>query len=339
MKFRHHFLSMDSARSGSGKALLLAVFWLPFAGPVFAEEAKEAPTEEGGHRDYTTLITEEPAIKDELSFPTASYLSQAAEEGSGPVHEWIVSAEFQKRITERLGVGVEYGFTVQHTVHDKTRTGFENLVIFAKYQAYENEDHEFLLSLGVVREFGRTGTRHTGADEYGSTTPTLYFGKGLGDLPIPWARPLAITGSFGFTVADKQLTSSQVTGPVTGETSQVFNTGNSNRWVGGLSVQYSMPYLKQQAPNLQLPDFLMRLTPLVEVAWSSPASSPSNFGTQLLIAPGVIYKGDGFELGVEALIPANRATGKGLGVIAQINIPFDELFPNTLGKPVVDWFQ
>jgi hypothetical protein len=337
MEFRpRHLLSMDSALSVV-KALLLAAFWLPFARSVFAEQAKEAPTEEGGLRDYTTLISEEPAIKDELSFPTAAYISHSAEEGAGPIHEWLLSAEFQKRITDRLGIGVEYGFTAQHTAHDRTRTGFENLAIFAKYQVYKNEDHEFLLSLGVVREFGRTGTRHTGADEYGSTTPTVYFGKGFGDLSIPWARPLAITGSFGFTVADKELSSSQFTDPVSGETSRVFNTGNSNCWVGGLSVQYSMPYLKQQVPALQLPDFLTRVTPLVEIAWSSPANSPSDLGTQLLIAPGAIYKGDWFEFGVEALIPANRATGRGIGVIAQVNLPFDDLFPNSLGKPLLNW--
>lgn len=28
-----------------------------------------------------------------------------------------------------------------------------------------------------------------------------------------------------------------------------------------------------------------------------------------------------------------------LGVVAQLNLPFDELFPNTLGKPVVDWIR
>jgi hypothetical protein len=226
---------------------------------------------------------------------------------------------------------------VQTTAHDKTRTGFESLVLFAKYRAYADEEHELLLSLGVVREFGRSGTRHTGADEYGSTTPTVYWGKGLGDLPIGWMRPLALTGTFGFTVADRERKSSQRTDPVTGETSRVFNTGNSNRWVGGLSVQYSIPYLQEQGLDLHLPDFLARLTPLVEIAWSSPASSPSDVGTQLLIAPGVIYTGEWFQFGVEALIPGNKATGSNVGFVAQFRLSFDNLLPNSLGKPLLDW--
>ena len=89
--------------------------------------------------------------------------------------------------------------------------------------------------------------------------------------------------------------------------------------------------------DLHLPDFFARLTPLIEIAWSSPASSPSNLGTQLLIAPGVVYSGEWFQVGVEALIPGNKATGTNVGVIAQFHMFFDDLFPNTLGKPLLNW--
>ena len=309
----------------------LAAASLLTAGPALAHGIA------GARVFVTTLIIDDPAVSDEMSLPTVSYTREGAEGGPGPTHEWDITAEFDKRITERFGVGVNYGYTVLNTEHDKTRTGFSNLVISGKYQAYVNAEHEFLLSVGVIREFGRTGTRQTGADEYGATTPTVYFGKGLGDLPIGWMRPLAITGTFGFAVADKELKSSQVTDPVTGETSMVFNNGYANRWVGGLSLQYSVPYLQQQVRDLHLPDFLARLTPLIEIAWSSPASSPSNLGTQLLIAPGVVYSGEWFQVGVEALIPGNKATGTNVGVIAQFHMFFDDLFPNTLGKPLVNW--
>ena len=83
----------------------------------------------------------------------------------------------------------------------KTQAGWENLFITGKWQVYTNAAHEFVTSLGIIREIGGTGTTHTGADRYGSTTPTLYAGKGLGDLPIGMLRPLAVTGELGYTIA------------------------------------------------------------------------------------------------------------------------------------------
>ena len=145
--------------------------------------------------------------------------------------------------------------------------------------------------MGIIREIARTGTAHTGADQYGSTTPTAYFGKGLGDLPIAYLRPLAITGTIGYTIADKKLKAlpggptdlgaNGATG-VTGLATQQFNSGYSNRLVGGLSVQYSLPYLHTQVRDLGAPDFFNRLIPIVEIAYSSPASKPSNLGTQVV---------------------------------------------------------
>ena len=86
-----------------------------------------------------------------------------------------------------------------------------------------------------------------------------------------------------------------------------------------------------------MPSFFNCLTPLVEAAYSSPASSPSNLGTQVVVAPGVIYGGDGFQVGLEALIPANRASGRFVGVITQLHLFFDDLFPNSLGKPLFNY--
>jgi hypothetical protein len=235
---------------------------------------------------------------------------------------------------------------VQSTENGKTRTGFQDLVGIVKFQTYVNGPHELIVSLGVIREFSRTGTAHIGADEYGNTTPTIYVGKGFGDLPIGALRPLAITGTAGFSVADKELKSAgpqpsnlaaNATLPLTGIAAQQFNNGYSNRWVGGLSVQYSLPYLQSQVRDYRLPEFFNHLIPLVEIAYSSPASPPSNLGTQVVLAPGVIYLADTFQVGVEALVPGNRASGTNVGVIAQFHLFFDDLLPNTLGKPLLDF--
>lgn len=292
-----------------------------------------------------TLTIDDPGVADEASLPTVTWQRSGANSGPGPVNQYTTGAEFDKRITERLALVINDSYVVQSTEHDKTRTGFQDVVGTVKFQSYVNGPHEFIVSLGLIREFGRTGTSHIGADEYGNTTPTVYFGKGLGDLPIGMLRPLAITGTAGFSIADKELKASQpppnlganATAPITGIATQQFNNGYSNRWVGGLSLQYSIPYLQSQVKDVGLHGFLGHLVPLVEVAYSSPASSPSNLGTQLVVAPGVIYEGDTYQFGVEALIPANKASGTNVGVIAQFHLFFDDLFPNSLGKPLLDF--
>lgn len=290
-----------------------------------------------------TLTIDDPGVADEASIPTFSVQRQPDDPDSGRGWQYNLAAEFDKRITEHLGVGVNGGYTVRTAQFGKTQTGFQNLNVSLKYQAWVNAPHEAILSLGVIREIARTGTAHTGADQFGSTTPTAYFGKGFGDLPIPALRPFAITGTVGYTVADKKLKAlgggpsdggANGAGGVTGIAAQQFNTGYANRWVGGLSLQYSLPYLASQVRDLGLPEFVNRLTPLVEVAYSSPASSPSNLGTQVVVAPGVIYGADSFQVGLEALIPANRASGRFVGVVTQLHLFFDDLFPNSLGKPL-----
>ena len=56
----------------------------------------------------------------------------------------------------------------------------------------------------------------------------------------------------------------------------------------------------------------------------------------ILIAPGISYsQGSGWELGIEAMIPITRATGSGIGVIAQLLIQLDYLLPETfVGRPI-----
>ncbi len=292
-----------------------------------------------------TLTIDDPGVADEASLPTIVWQRSGANGGTGPVHEYTFGGEFDKRITERLGIAINDSYVVRTTGSDKTRTGWQDLVGTVKFQTYVNGPHEFIVSLGLIREFGHTGTAHIGADEYGNTTPTVYFGKGLGDLPIGFLRPLAITGTAGFSIADRELKAGQppsdlaanASAPITGIAAQQFNNGYSNRWVGGLSVQYSIPYLQSQVRDVGLHGFLGHLVPLVEVAYSSPASAPSNLGTQLVVAPGVIYQGDTFQFGIEALIPANKASGTNVGVIGQFHVFFDDLFPTSLGKPLFDF--
>ncbi len=195
-----------------------------------------------GNRVFpVTLTFDDPGVGDEVSLPALTYTRSAADGGTGPAHEVDLGFEFDKTITTNTAIILNDGYDIQQRTGSKTETGWENLVITGKWQAYTNAEHEFVASLGLQREVGGTGTTHTGADRYGSTSPTLYAGKGLGDLPIGMLRALAVTGELFYTIADKGLKEATVTDPDTGLVSLQFNNGNNNAWTGGFSIQYLDP--------------------------------------------------------------------------------------------------
>jgi hypothetical protein len=41
------------------------------------------------------------------------------------------------------------------------------------------------------------------------------------------------------------------------------------------------------------------------------------------------------QFGLEAVIPLNHASGHGVGVLAQLHFFLDDLFPQTLGRPLL----
>ncbi len=283
-----------------------------------------------------TLTFDDPGVSDEASLPFLTYQRGGANGGTGPSHSVDLGYEYDKTITPNTALILNGGYDINQMNGSKTETGFEDLVITGKWQAYTNAEHEFVVSLGIQREIGGTGTTHTGADRFGATAPTAYFGKGMGDLPIGFARPFAITGELSYNIADKKLKSYQVTDPDSGLISTQFNNGSNNAWNGGISLQYSIPYLQSQVKDLGLPSFLGNLIPVVEVTWSSPASSPSSQGTTWTVAPGVIYLAQWGEIGVEALIPANKAAGTNVGAAVLVHYFFDDLFPTSIGKPLFE---
>jgi hypothetical protein len=52
------------------------------------------------------------------------------------------------------------------------------------------------------------------------------------------------------------------------------------------------------------------------------------------IQPGVIWAGQFMQIGAEAIIPINRASGHGLGAMVQLHFYLDDIFPNSIGRPI-----
>jgi hypothetical protein len=291
---------------------------------VFIEPAAAVAHVVAGDRVFpVTLTFDDPGVGDEATLPQFVW-----QPGPGQ-NDYQLQWEYDKTITRTTALIYNQGYDVLQQKGSRTHNGFENVALTGKWQAVTIPEHEFVLSVGLIREFsGSPSTVNIGGDRYGATSPTLYFGKGFGDLPIGVFRPLAITGELSYNIPDRR------------ENAAAANNGSPLSWSGALSVQYSIPYLKSQVKDYGLPDFIGRLIPTIEADWYSPAFGPAAGNpTQVTIAPGVIYLGDTFQAGLEALIPANNAAGHGIGAIFQVHFFFDDLFPNSLGKPVADWFN
>jgi len=105
----------------------------------------------------------------------------------------------------------------------------------------------------------------------------------------------------------------------------------------GFTLQYSLPYANANVGEIAGPDFIKRLIPIVEFGLQSPISN-APAGSRMTtgyIQPGVIYAADSWQIAIEALIPVNKASGKRVEVIAELHFFFDDIFPKSLGKPLL----
>jgi hypothetical protein len=65
------------------------------------------------------------------------------------------------------------------------------------------------------------------------------------------------------------------------------------------------------------------------------ASGPTRLHSKGTIQPGVIWPGNYFQVGVEAVIPVNGQSGSTIGVMAQLHLYLDDIFPTTVGQPLL----
>ena len=281
-----------------------------------------------------TLTTDDPGVNDELAVPTISYLKN----GDDPSAKQLdISGEYSKRITDAFAISLGSTWTRSTPPWMPSVSGFQNLETGFKYRLIKDPVHEFILSVGFNVEWGGTGAARVGAESFNSYTPAIFFGKGFGDLPdtAMWLRPIAVTGQVGYAVPGRRTTTTFGTDPDTGDlTADVEHNPEFLVWGG--SVQYSMLYLKSAVIDLGLSDFVNRLIPLVEFSFQTPVANTLTSGTVTTgtINPGVIWVGDYFQVGVEAIIPVNRQSGSELGVIGQLHFYLDNIDPKGIGKPI-----
>jgi hypothetical protein len=300
-----------------------------------------------GSRVYpVTLTMDDPGVADEITVPQVVYTRTAAGGGAGPGHDTSLLLEYDKRLTDEIGFAFNEGWNINQTDGAKTQYGWDDLTITAKWSKCLSPDHDFILAVGVIREFGHTGTLHTGADVYGNTVPTVYFGKDLEEVALPALQPVAITGEFSYVLEDKGLkyqpafpaaTQSGLS-PQAQPAPLQLNNGNPNQVSASFSVQYSIPFLQAQIKDYGLPEPFAHLIPLVETNYTGTTTSPGAPSTWT-VAVGTIYLRTWYQVGLEALIPANKAAGTNVGVLAQFHVFLDDLYPNSIGAPLLSYFK
>jgi hypothetical protein len=271
-----------------------------------------------------TVSSDDPFATDEFSIGVSSFNNPAASDGSVPkTREVDVSSEFDKEIFPKFALGVSGTYiNLDPQGHQAAaQDGFDNIELSAKYQLWENAPHEWILSLGCLADLGDTGSKALGVDSFTTYTPTVYFGKGLGDLPdsMKYLKPFALTGTIGVAIP--------------GQSANFDGSFNSDSTQWGGALEYSLPYLQEHVEDIGLPKPLRDIIPLVEFTGSTPfdRSGSTSTGT---IEPGFLWEQPDFQLGVEAEIPINHHTGPNVGAVFQVQIFIDDIFPKVFGYPV-----
>lgn len=262
-----------------------------------------------------TMTFSDPGITDELDL-TGSHATVGAP-GAASVSTSEFSLDYSKTITPRLGLSIGTDYQSLEPQAGPHSQGMDDVTVGASYLLWKSDREETLVTGGMNATIGGSGSRAIGAS-YTTYSPNLLFGRGFGDLPgrLRYLRPLAVTG-----VVSPNIT-------------QGTNVPQTLTW--GLSLQYSLPYLQSFVRDVGLRAPLNNMVPLVEFPMQTCTSGACAGETVGTINPGVIWIGYSGQVGLEAAIPVNRASGHGVGVLFSVGFYFDDMYPHTLGAPLFD---
>jgi hypothetical protein len=114
-----------------------------------------------------TLTFDDPSVADEAILPYYSYIQQSTQ-GSNAIENRI-NGSFARLLTPTLQVTFDSGWIHQNWPTGRT-SGFDTTNIGLKYEAYRNNQHEMLVSVGLAWGIGHSGSQAVEA----RTDPTLF---------------------------------------------------------------------------------------------------------------------------------------------------------------------
>jgi hypothetical protein len=271
-----------------------------------------------------TLTIDDPGVDDELSIPAFAYTYNA--DGS---QTYNFNLFYGKRLTADLELSIDSSYI--HNINPRSN-GWGGISTEVKDQVMVNNEHEFVLTLGVAEQWGASGTPGI-APQYTVITPKIFLGKGFGDVQAEWLRPIAFTAEVDYNVPT--VPNVYTNGILTQQTPTAV--------VYGATLQYSLQYMNAYVHEIDGPEILRHLVFDVEAQMTTPVSNigPSTIGaipgtheTTGVVGPGLYYLAHDYELGIYGAFPINQGSGKHPGVFAIVDFFLDDLFPNTLGKPI-----
>jgi hypothetical protein len=264
-----------------------------------------------------TILIDDPFVADEISLPQVTVNPP----GPNGAKETDIQIDLSKRITPNFGITIGDQWQRLKPADLPAVSGLGPLETGAQYQLFVDGPHEAIGLVGLDVTWAHTGRQAVGAPDFTTLSPTFNFGKGFGDLPefLPWLRPFAITGNLGFDFPTK---------------TQSAGTANPNFFNFGFAFEYSLEFLQHHVMDVGLNPPFDRLIPLVEVSFSTALNRGSGGQTTGTIQPGIIWAGQYFQVGAEAIIPGSRITAHGYGGVVQLHFYLDDLFPNSVGRPL-----
>ncbi len=199
-----------------------------------------------------------------------------------------------------------------------------------KYKFYQNDAREAVVSAGIDWDIGGSGARRVGAESFSTVTPGIFFGKGFGDLPsdMKFLRPLAVTGLVGIGIPSRSSTTT------ISDEGDIDVERNPHTLEWGFSLQYSLPYLQSFVQDVGLKAPFNRMIPVVEFALSTALDRGAS-GTTGTVNPGIIRAGQDIQLALEAVIPISNRSANSVGLLVQLHFFMDDLFPQTIGRPLI----
>lgn len=242
-----------------------------------------------------------------------AYLTGATQPVAGGRNSGL-TFNYAKTITPQFAVDIAGGYNWADPTGGPDQHGWQNTALSATWEVWDSPENEFLISTSLEREFGATGTLHAGASPTGATTGWLFFGKGFGTAAADSLKPIAISGALGYQLGD--------------------TNGRPDLIEAGIAIEYSLPYFSAAVSERALPDWMTKLTPMLEVFATTPQQHRNGTATTVLFGPGVDYADEGWEIGVEALVPATRGTGQGAGATLQLHLALDYLTSGPFGHPI-----
>jgi hypothetical protein len=267
----------------------------------------------------STILTDDPFVADEMSLPAVA-ITPPASDGS---QQLDIGIDIAKRLTPEIGISLSNQWSRLQPAGLPAVTGLSGgLNAALNYQFFLDGPHQAIALVGVNANFAHTGrVQALGAPDFTTLSPLFNFGKGFGDLPesLPWLRPLAITGNLSVDFPTK---------------TQSAASPNPNNFNFGFAFEYSLEYLQHHVLDIGFAPPFDRLIPLVEVSFSTSLNRGLGGQTVGTIQPGLLWAGQYLQLGAEAIIPGSRITGRGFGGVVQLHFYLDDIFPNSIGRPL-----